>query len=54
MRKALIVGVNHYEHISGLYGCVDDAHSMKAILEHFTLPCSHNRSVRTNPQHLLL
>ena len=33
MRKALIVGVNYYEHTSGLYGCVDDAHSVKAILE---------------------
>lgn len=33
MRKALIVGVNYYEHISGLHGCVDDAHSVKAILE---------------------
>jgi Caspase domain len=33
MRKALIVGVNYYEHGSGLYGCVDDAHSVKAILE---------------------
>lgn len=33
MRKALIVGVNYYEHGSGLYGCVDDAHAVKAILE---------------------
>jgi len=33
MRKALIVGINYYEHGSPLFGCVDDAHSVKAILE---------------------
>lgn len=33
MRIALIVGVNHYEHGGHLYGCVNDAHSVKAILE---------------------
>ncbi len=33
MRKALIVGINYYKHGSPLYGCVDDAHSVKAILE---------------------
>lgn len=33
MRKALIVGINYYEHCSPLFGCVDDAHSVKAILE---------------------
>lgn len=35
MRKALVVGINYYdeEGISNLYGCVDDAHSVKAILE---------------------
>lgn len=33
MRKALIVGINYYEHGSSLYGCVDDAHAVKAILE---------------------
>jgi len=32
MRIALIVGVNHYEHGGHLYGCVNDAHSVKAIL----------------------
>jgi hypothetical protein len=30
---ALIVGINYYEHGSALYGCVDDAHAVKAILE---------------------
>lgn len=33
MRKALIVGVNYYAHGSTLYGCVDDAHAVKAVLE---------------------
>ncbi len=34
MRKALIVGINYYEHGNlRLYGCVDDAHSVRAVLE---------------------
>lgn len=33
MRKALIVGIDHYEHISNLGGCVDDAYSVKNALE---------------------
>jgi len=33
MRKALIVGIDHYASVSKLYGCVEDAHSVKAILE---------------------
>ena len=33
MRKALVVGINYYKHVSGLFGCVDDAHSIKTILE---------------------
>lgn len=33
MRKALIVGINYYASGGTLYGCVDDAHSVKAILE---------------------
>ncbi len=33
MRKALVVGINHYDNISQLYGCVDDAYSMKSVLE---------------------
>ena len=33
MRKALVVGINYYKHGSPLFGCVDDAHSVKAILE---------------------
>ncbi len=33
MRKALIIGIDHYEHIGNLSGCVNDAHSVKAALE---------------------
>jgi hypothetical protein len=33
MRKALVVGINYYEHGSPLFGCVDDAHSVKSTLE---------------------
>lgn len=32
MRIALIVGINHYLHGSQLFGCVDDAHAVKAVL----------------------
>lgn len=32
MRKALVVGINYYEHVSPLFGCVDDAHAVKAAL----------------------
>ena len=33
MRKALVVGINYYEHASALYGCVDDAHAVRSVLE---------------------
>ena len=33
MRKALIVGIDCYDHISALSGCVSDAHSVKGVLE---------------------
>jgi hypothetical protein len=33
MRKALVIGIDHYDHISPLYGCVNDAHSVKSVLE---------------------
>lgn len=33
MRIALVVGINHYEHGGSLHGCVNDAHSVKAVLE---------------------
>jgi hypothetical protein len=33
MRKALVVGINHYMHGGPLFGCVDDAHRVKSVLE---------------------
>jgi hypothetical protein len=33
MRKALIVGIDHYTHFKPLSGCVNDAHAVKAMLE---------------------
>lgn len=33
MRKALVVGINYYNPLPGLYGCVDDAHAVKGVLE---------------------
>jgi hypothetical protein len=33
MRKALVVGIDYYGSIDGLYGCVNDAHSVKTALE---------------------
>ncbi|CAA6604197.1 conserved hypothetical protein [Rhodospirillaceae bacterium LM-1] len=33
MRKALVVGIDYYNNISNLFGCVNDAHSVKSVLE---------------------
>jgi hypothetical protein len=33
MRKALIVGVDYYKNVNSLYGCVNDAYSVKSVLE---------------------
>lgn len=33
MRKGLVVGVNHYDHVQSLFGCVNDALSVKSVLE---------------------
>lgn len=33
MRKALIVGINYYQFGPPLFGCVDDAHGVKSVLE---------------------
>lgn len=33
MRKALVVGVNFYSHVSSLHGCVNDAHGVRTMLE---------------------
>lgn len=33
MRKALVVGINFYQNGGSLYGCVNDAHSVRSALE---------------------
>ena len=33
MRIALIVGINHYDHASSLFGCVEDARAVKTVLK---------------------
>ena len=33
MRKALVVGINYYQNGTGLFGCVDDAYSVKNALD---------------------
>jgi len=33
MRKALVVGIDHYEHIGSLSGCVNDAYAVKQMLD---------------------
>lgn len=33
MRKALVIGIDHYDYVSPLHGCVNDAHEVKAVLE---------------------
>lgn len=33
MRKALVVGIDHYEHIGNLSGCVNDAYAVKQMLD---------------------
>lgn len=33
MRKALVVGVDYYAEVSSLFGCVNDAHAIRAVLE---------------------
>lgn len=33
MRKALVVGIDHYANVSPLYGCVNDSFAVKAMLD---------------------
>lgn len=33
MRKALVVGIDHYDYLDSLTGCVNDAHAVKAMLD---------------------
>ena len=32
MRKALVIGIDYYEHIAPLHGCVNDAHQVETVL----------------------
>lgn len=56
MRKALIVGINYYESISPLYGCVNDAYSVKSVLDRNsdgTINFSVNLMTATGPDNLI-
>lgn len=33
MKKALVVGINYYQNIKPLFGCINDAHAVKAMLD---------------------
>lgn len=33
MRKALLIGIDHYDYIDALYGCVNDAFGVKSMLD---------------------
>lgn len=33
MRKAIVVGIDYYDHVPTLQGCVNDAHAVKSVLE---------------------
>jgi hypothetical protein len=51
MRKALIVGIDYYGKVSSLFGCVNDAHSLKPILDRHsdgTINFSSKIAVATN------
>lgn len=51
MRKALIVGIDYYENVSTLFGCVNDAYSLKPILDRHsdgTINFSSKIKVATN------
>jgi hypothetical protein len=59
MRKALIVGIDHYAHLTPLYGCVRDASELKSVLErhadeHETVNFAHPRLMTgTGPTDLI-
>lgn len=33
MRKALVIGIDYYDHVTPLHGCVNDSYNVKAVLE---------------------
>jgi Caspase domain len=56
MRKALIVGINYYQHISSLRGCVNDAYNVKSVLDRHadgTINFSTNLIVATESNSLI-
>lgn len=57
MRKALVVGIDHYKHIDSLNGCVNDAYAVKQMLDrhadgsvNFVQP---KLIVGTGPEHIV-
>lgn len=51
MRKALIVGIDYYDNVSSLYGCVNDAYSVRSVLDRHadgTINFSTNLVAATN------
>jgi len=51
MRKSLIVGIDYYSQVSELYGCVNDAYSVKSVLDRHsdgTINFSTKLEVATN------
>ena len=56
MRKALIVGVDYYEHAPQLYGCVNDAYNVKSVLDRHadgTINFGTNLLAATNSQSMI-
>lgn len=56
MRKALIVGIDYYEHVPRLHGCVNDAYSVKSVLDRHadgTINFGTNLLAATDPQSIV-
>ena len=56
MRKALVVGIDYYDEISPLHGCVNDSYSVKNVLERHsdgTLNFSVKHIASTNEENKL-
>jgi len=56
MRKALIVGINYYQKINSLHGCVNDAYNLKSVLDRHadgTINFATNLMVATDSSSLI-
>lgn len=56
MRKALVVGIDYYQNITPLYGCVNDAYSVKTVIErngNGTINFSVNLLTATGPDNIV-